>query len=157
LHLLVAYLQGQTTSPHIDESKDLRPSHKIAAAFLQKAASKLDVRVRDPESPVVPRAVIQSDAPETPDSKSDGSELPAHPQTVVVAGSRSDVQGIPDNKLDVPDARRTAGAADKLDVPELAEVSQSDVSETPENRLDELVYPEVQHHQEVESQWGAPV
>jgi hypothetical protein len=155
LGLLVVCLQERTTSPHIDESKDLRPSHKIAVAFLQKAADKSDARVKDPESLAVLRAVIQSDALETPDSKSDVRD--AHPQTVVAAGSRSDVQGIPDNKLDVPDARRTAGAADRLDVPELAEVSQSDVSETPENRLDELVYPEVPHHQEVESQWGAPV
>jgi hypothetical protein len=149
----VVYLQARTTWPHIDESKDLRPSHKSSAAFLQKAEGQSDVRVTDPVSSAAFPAVEQSDSLEKPDSKSDVRD--AHPQRVVV--SRWDAREKPDSRWDVPGARQTVVMANILDAPVLEEVTQSEMPGTLDNKSDGLACLEAWRYQVEESQSDVPV
>jgi hypothetical protein len=145
--LLVVCRQEQRTSPYIDASKDLLPSHKIAAALFQKAAGKSDARVTDLESLAVLPAVEQSDALDRLDSKSDVRV--SRPQMEVSAESLLDVQETLDNRLDVRDIHLhlSAVVVDRLDaLPSEAE-SQSDVPDTLDSILDELeLLAAVVHH-----------
>ena len=77
--------------------------------------------------------VEQSDAPGTPDSKSDARDV--RPHSEAAQGSLSDVQGTPDSKSDARDEHHLEVTVGRLDAPVLAEVIQSDVLDKLDNRL----------------------
>lgn len=124
-----AYRPGQTTLLYIDVWPGPQPSHKSSWAVPQAAVNKSDVRDEALELLAASQAAEQSDAPGTPDNKSDAQD--GHHSA---EESRSGAQGIQDNISDVQDGHQMAAMADRSDVPALAAVIRLDALGIPDNR-----------------------